>query len=286
MANDTLILAAGAAASFYLLTQKKEPVIPNTTTIDVVPANPGGPTIIDPGNTPITGINGPYIGQITATSLPNYETWTRPEWSSFLKAKAETTDLETASPIIWTAWTDTRNPFVDLFPSQNALMFDLIMDQVKNKPAVIGEVLSADSVPVYGTAWNAWSGIHYWTCDEWQLWYDLNAQKYGTQQAQIKFVDAWSHDDNQSVLTWDAAGWSCGYDCDFTNYMRTKGLDVANWGTQNTCTLVEIPSNLIDAGAAVSEGVKDTANTVSFLMPVTVIALTGIFIYSQYQKAK
>ncbi len=281
MANDTLILIAGAAASYYLLTQEKAPSVPNVLTIDILEANNGGPSIEDGGNMPITGINGPSIGVVTFISEPNYITWNRPQWSAYLMANINETDLETASALVWDKWDNSRNEMIEQFPSLDALMFNLITYQTRNN---IGVVITADSVPVYGTISNRWNNIHYWVCDEWRQWYDLNAQKYGAATAKAKFWDAWSHDDNQSIWSWEAMGYSCGYDCDFTNYFRSKGIDVANWGTENTCTLIDIPSNLLDAGAAVSEGVKNTANTVSFLMPVTLIALTGIFVYSQYQK--
>ena len=282
MSNNTLIYGAGAIASYYLLTQKKEPKIPNQISIEVIPAATGGPTIIDPpgGGLTITGTN---VETITATSQPDFENWQRPQWSAYLMAKINASDLETASPILWNQWNDSRNPQAAMFPSLNSFIFNLITYQVANN---IGEIITADSVPVYGTLTNWWNGLQYWNCTQWREWFELNLQVYGTSQARAKFIDAWSHGDNHSWWSDEPAGILCGYDCDFINYFRSKGLDVARVGAQNTCTLITIPTNLIDATAAVGEGVKNTANTISFLLPVTIVTITGLYIYTQYKKAQ
>lgn len=283
MENDTLVYGAGALAAYFILTKEKKSTVVTDITVESSPSAPLGPGMWTPPGGGVSGIGGTAVETITALSQPDFENWQRPQWAAYLLVTTDVTDLETASQDLWTKWDDPRNPFVEMFPSLNSFIFNLVTYVTASR---VGEIITADSVPIYGTASNAWNSIHYWTCDEWRQWYDLNAQKNGTAQARAKFVDAWNHDDNQSILTWDAAGWSCGYDCDFVNYMRSKGLDVANFGTENTCTLISIPSNLIDAGAATSQGVKNTANTISFLLPATAVALTGIFIYSKYQSSK
>ena len=287
MANNTLIYAAGGAAALYIMSQKDKPAVdplPNTFSIEIIPANPGGPTIVlPPGNTPITGISGTHQGPITALSIPNFETWTRPEWAAYFLALYDANGIGPATQTVWSEWQNSNNEAEYMFPTSDSFAFNLITYTMASN---IGIIITADSIPVYGTMSNWWNSIHYWNCTEWRQWFDLNLQKFGTDQARARFIDAWSHNDNNSPLGFESMGIMCGYDCDFINYMRTKGLDVANFGAENTCTLVSIPTNLIDAGAAVSEGVKNTANTVSFLAPLAVTALVGIFVYSQYQKTQ
>lgn len=283
MANNKLFYSLGAIAGVYFLTKKETPKNPSITQIDILPAAPAGPTIYDPTNTPINGVYGVPVEDITATSQPNFETWQRPQWTAYFMDNYTANGLEQASQTTWTNWSNASNENKDRFPTLESFIFNLTAYKMASN---IGEIITADSAPIYGTWSNWWNNIHYWNCTEWMQWYDLNAQKYGTAKAQAKFVDGFSHNDNNSSLAFDPMGYTCGYDCDFTNYMRTKGIDVSNFGTQNTCTLVSIPTNLIDAGAATSEAVKTTAQTLNYVGPVFVAGLAGIFLFSQYNKAK
>lgn len=288
MANNTTLIYTGAAlASFYFLTRKETPEVPplpNELQIDILPSNDGGPTIQNGGNVPITGIEGTHIpSDINLNSTPNFSKWNRAEWTAFFLAHYNEQGIEQASQTLWNYWNDARNDYSNLFPTLDSFIFNLSSNAVSSNNT-IGEIITANSVPVYGTIANRWNNIHYWTCNEWIQWYTLNLQAFGTAASIARFIDAWNHDDNNSILSWEAMGILCGYDCDFINYFRSKGLDVANWGAENTCTFVSIPSNLIDATAAVSQGVKNTANTVSFLAPIVIISLTGLFLYAQYQK--
>ena len=56
---------------------------------------------------------------------------------------------------------------------------------------------------------------------------------------------------------------------------------ISGLGNDDKCEVIVCPPF-----TSLSEGVKDTASTVSMVVPMAVVTLTGIFIYAQYRKSK
>lgn len=278
MSDNKIAIAAAIIGAGYLLTQKKPP--------------PPPPPIIEtqstPEHTPELGIEG--IGAIDRTSTPDFETWKRIEWSTFFRDLYEnSSEPENTPVIVWDLWNVESNPHREKFPTIEAFIFNLATYRDKS---IIGDsapfVVTADSTPVYETWTNTWGGQPSWDCEQWQQWYVKLAQKLGAQEARDKWANAWSYVDNWGFKWRLTAGQWCGIDCDFINYFRLKGIDVANTGAETTCTLVSIPTNLLDATANitegavnVTEGIVDTTSLLKTLVPLVFVGGVALFAYKK-----
>jgi hypothetical protein len=219
---------------------------------------------------------------IDRNSQPIYNEWRGDDWAQYFKDVYKNTDPQTAKNQVWQVWNDQSNPFRHHFPTQEVFIWNLAVRSAGSDlvQPQINQVLTvtADSQPIYNTWSNWWNGLEVWWCPQWQMWYDKNAQKYGATVAQDKFVNAWSYSDNWA-WTANTAGEMCGLDCDFVNYFRTKGIDVARFGVQTACNLVSIPTNIIDATANVAQGAKDATGVVAQIAPYAVgaVVIWGVY---------
>lgn len=274
MSKKKLLAGGAGLALLYALTEKKS----QTPT--------GGGIVVNSGATSTETQNEPsLIGQaIAPPQNADIETWKRPQWAQLYKYLYETTSPANAANVVWQQWDDERNRNRSRFPNMDLLIFDLATYRPTNGVGATASVatINADSIPVYQTWGNWWNNVPTWDCEIWKEWYNMNALKYGQATARNKFVNAWAHPDNFSY-TFSAAGNDCGIDCNFVNYFRTKGIDVAYTGVETICNLVSVPSTLIDATASAASAANTTIKTVGTLLPFAVVALGGMYIYKQYK---
>jgi hypothetical protein len=279
MSNNVMAAAAAAAVGIYLLNKPKDKSIPDPTT--TIETHPPAPSEFE-----VFGSSGGILGidDITRNTQPNYDEWRRREWSLYFRDVYENELPNDAMNFVWQKWIDSDNIRQGMFPTRNALILSLLRPSEEssindNAPFVI----TADSAPIYETTSNWWNGVYSWDCAQWQMWYDKMEVKYGAAQARDKFINAWTYADNWN-WTWNfTAGQTCGIDCDFINYFRTKGIDVAITGASNVCTLVDVTTDLVDATKHTSEGIKNTASLASTWLP---IAIVGGVVYVIAQNVK
>ena len=235
---------------------------------------------INTGGAPVTtGETGPLsVGQIDRLSIPNYETWTRKQWSEFYRDYYATDGPDDAGNIVWTFWNMEANP--NRFAFKNKKTFIHALASYQPQTAVSGFNITANSQPVYDTWYNSWyHSSDVWGCEQWEMWYDALYAAYGAQQAKSIWVNAWTHEHNWYV---NGAGQYCGgatgLNCNFINNMRQNGIDVALMGADTFCNLISIPANVVDAGAAATKGAKDAVDTLAQLLPIGVVVATGFAI--------
>lgn len=221
--------------------------------------------------------------EITRNSTPNFNTWNRVQWAAKYKDAYQNDTPENAANLVWSQWNVQGNDNKDKFKYKAEFIINLATFKNTNSIGTV-PTIDADSLPIYDTWYNWWNNNEVWTCQIWQLWFDLNNQKYGLQSAQNKFVNAWNKSDNWGGYGNLGMGNKCGMDCDFVNYFRLKGLDVATFGTVTTCTLISVPSNLLDAASATTKGIKDTANVFSSLFPIGAAIVVGAYLIKQSKK--
>jgi hypothetical protein len=261
--NKNIIWAGALGVGLYFLSKK-----PKTTTVDLTVST------IDP----VPTMGGPSIN---GNNNVDYTRDRRIDWYNLYRSLVDNVGFENASQQVWGLWNNENNPLKDHFPSQNAFLFNLL---TYRDPSSINSPLTiqADDEPIYNTWSNWWNDIEYWGCPQWQIWYDKNALKYGQQIAKEKFVNAWSYSDNWAWTT-QTAGETCGIDCDFVNYFRSKGIDVARFGVQTTCNLVSIPTNLVDATANLTEGIEQTTYYGKTFLPIALVG-AGLYLIYRYTK--
>jgi len=282
MSNNKIAIAGAVGAAIFFLTKKDK--IENST-----PYTPGPTATGTSSETQGQGpISLPGIGGIDR--IINYETWNRKNWSNYLQQIYMETSPIQASQTIWQAWQNEDNPYRSNFPTIESLIFNLSLYKEDN---YIGDpfIVTADSIPIYETWTNTWGGQPSWDCEQWQQWYNKLEDKYGAQVARDKWANAWTYEDNFGFKWRLTAGQWCGIDCDFINYFRLKGIDVAYTGAETTCTLVSIPYNLLDATSNVSsgivnvsEGLESTTQLLSTLAPIVIVGGLGLLAYKTINK--
>jgi hypothetical protein len=272
MENKTIAAVAACVGLFVLASEKEdEPSYPSPPIVEVtLPSEPldlevvGGPQ----------GILGIDDQEINENSQPDYDNWIRKDWALYFRAIYALVDPNDAMNFVWEKWLDHTNPLLlEMFPVRNALILSLVGPS--SSAPVIGDnapfIITADSTPIYETTSNLWNGIYSWDCEHWKMWYNKMKDAYGVSTAVDRFVNAWNYADNWGWTINLTAGQWCGIDCDFINYFRTQGIDVAVTGSSNFCTLVDVTTDLIDATKHTSEGIKKTASLASTWLPIAIV---------------
>ena len=265
--NEKILLGAGIGLGVYLMTRPKKE-IPSTQPIDLTPQI--APIKQVPS---LAGIKG----------FPD-DAWRRKEWSRFYRSLYVNQSLQDANDTIWAEWNKPDNELRKYIQDRENLIINL---GSYRDEANVNQVFNItwESDPVYATWSNWWNDVEYWQLTQWRLWYIALKQKYGKTEAAKRFQNAWSFSDNWSYgINEDSMGYQGGYDCDFINFFRHEGIDVALWGAENLCTLVNTGSNLIDATENVSEGIEKTTDFVGNVMPYLLMTAAAITIYSQIRK--
>lgn len=219
----------------------------------------------------------------------NIKTWRRKDWSAFYKELTESDGDQAAGEEVWALWNTPENENKEQFKDKVFFLVDLA---AYRESVMIGTNgifnISYISQPVYSTWTNWYNSIYHWELAQWQIWYEALKDYYGKEEAQKRFQNAWSYADNWVTSMWTASvGYQGGYDCDFINYFRYRGLDVALFGAENLCTLVSVATNLIDATENVSEVVTSVTSGASglakFVIPIVLIG-GSLSIYFQIKR--
>ncbi len=212
----------------------------------------------------------------------------RKDWHKLYKELYMQDGYTNSSNQVWQMFQSSNNPLKPYFQDKELFLAYIASYTPKNRINSTPFVINWYSTPVYAT-WSNWSdGIAHWDLPQWRLWYIELKDHFGKVEAQKRFINAWTFEDNKAWgFTYDGMYYVGGYDCDFINFFRYEGLDVALWGAENTCTLVNVFSNLIDATENVSEGavnVTQSISTVSKLVPWVVVIGGALTIYNQLKK--
>jgi len=219
----------------------------------------------------------------------DYDNARRKDWGILYKELYKEKGYLDANTEIWDKWNNVRNKNKGNFKNPELFILSIATDSNKNEIGSNGIfTITADSIPVYSTWTNWWNSVYWWELEQWELWFTALINKYGLVHAQQRFINAWTYADNWAKgFVRTAIGWAGCYDCDFINFCRLKGIDIACTGAESVCTLVNVGTNLLDATENVSEGaVNVTSGMVTFtqLLPVLLIAGTGFYVYNQIKK--
>ena len=210
--NEKILLGAGIGLGVYLMTRPKKE-IPSTQPIDLTPQI--APIKQVPS---LAGIKG----------FPD-DAWRRKEWSRFYRSLYVNQSLQDANDTIWAEWNKPDNELRKYIQDRENLIINL---GSYRDEANVNQVFNItwESDPVYATWSNWWNDVEYWQLTQWRLWYIALKQKYGKTEAAKRFQNAWSFSDNWSYgINEDSMGYQGGYDCDFINFFRHEGIDVALW---------------------------------------------------------
>lgn len=128
----------------------------------------------------------------------------------------------------------------------------------RKRNITLGQI-TADSEPDY----DAWGIDEYWSCTDWIEWHKALAAKYGREQANSIWSQAW---DKQGA--WEHNYSWCKYNCDWSKYLLSQGIDASWLLPKAFCGLSNIVTNTIGVG----ENVTGAAKTVSKVVTVALIA--------------
>jgi hypothetical protein len=216
--------------------------------------------------------------------MANKESWKQKEWSDLYKNLYFTLGPVQAGDQAWAEWNSNSNRYKDEIKDKN--QFLLFVATYRDRENIgTAFVIEYDSEPIYDT-WTNYvvNWIDHWELEHWKLWWIELKAHFGLVEAQKRFINAWNYPDNWSYgMNW-GIGHQGAYDCDFLNYFRHQGIDLAMWGAENLCTLVDTGSNLIDATENISEGIKKTSGFVGTVLPYLLMIGATVTIYAQVKK--
>lgn len=188
-----------------------------------------------------------------------------------------------AVQLIWDDWNNSSNPFFELLPNVDSLIFALVTHQANRATEPINEPLQIagppqavawNDAPIYDTISNAWNGLIEWSCATWKHWHvALETHFKDTKKANAIWEVAWQHPDNACAWGVCPDTQYCRYDCDFVEYFATKGIDIGNTVSKSLCDLSSVVLNIVSAADNLSEGIKDSTNTLKNIAPFATIGL-------------
>lgn len=117
-------------------------------------------------------------------------------------------------------------------------------------------------------------------CEQWITYHQKLVQRYGRTNANQRFTQAW-----ESQSFWAIDYNFCKYNCDFSNYFKSQGLDIGHLLSNVVCTTNEVVENTTEAVQTISQGVTTTSSVVSKAVPVLLIGLVAAVGYIGYQVA-
>jgi len=135
-----------------------------------------------------------------------------------------------------------------------------------------GSPITWQSQPVYDTWGPNFGG--YWMCAEWMAWHQELEKKYGRQDANLIWYQAWNQ---QSSLSGPQ---NCKWDSTFTNYLINVGLlDPNEWA-------MILPTIVKDAGEVITSTTGAAATISKLIKPVAFLVLigAGVWAYKKYVK--
>ncbi|WP_299368320.1 hypothetical protein [Winogradskyella sp.] len=207
---------------------------------------------------------------------PNYPV--RKDWVKRFYQYRSQNDFVTSAQMIWTDWTAGDNPFFELLPNVDALIFSLatyVPDRNLNFPNLgntnYSQNMRWNSTPVYDTTYNWWNSIPPWTCADWKEWHrQLEMHFEDTYKANAIWEAAYESDDNKCLTIWLVSscpsGLHCRSDCDFVEYFASKDIQIGNFFTNTTCDITNIATNIV-------ETVEQTSENAKSIVPLTATVL-------------
>lgn len=119
--------------------------------------------------------------------------------------------------------------------------------------------ITADSTPDYDMPFNPFDSS--WTMADWISWHKALLAKYGSNEAQNRFITAW---EDQSAWSMPYSFWK--YNNEFVDYFNSQGFNVGH-------ALSKTVSN-------VSKGIERSSQLTKILLPLGVVAI-GMYVYKQ-----
>lgn len=120
---------------------------------------------------------------------------------------------------------------------------------------------NADSKPDY----DGWGPDSWWTANDWLTWHRSLKARYGLDDANVRFVNAWEQQGALSAPL-DARSFNTA----FRDYAKANGfLDALYYGVG---ALVKPIGAVTDVVSDVSQGISATATFTKYLIPIAVAA--------------
>lgn len=221
---------------------------------------------------------------VDKVNTPGRKTWVQ----QFNQYRANHPFID-AVRLIWDDWNTSDNIFFEVLPNPESLTFSLLT-YIPDRAAA--PVVSAAPVPIkwndppiYDTYSNAWNGIYTWNCADWRAWHvALETHFQSTKKANGIWESAWLHDDNYCILLGSYGcpqTSTCRGDCDFVKYFASKDMTIGNLFSNVVCDLSNVVLNLTETVVSASDGVKNTAKTISTLLPIVAVGYGVSKIYKE-----
>ena len=119
-----------------------------------------------------------------------------------------------------------------------------------------------DATPDYDN----WGPDSWWTAQDWLTWHRSLKAKYGLDEANARFINAW-----QKQGLFSAPLDARSFDTSFRDYAKANGFfDALYYGAGS---LVRPIGTVTDVVAGVTEGISSTASLTKYLIPIAAIAL-------------
>ena len=132
---------------------------------------------------------------------------------------------------------------------------------------------NADSKPDY----DGWGPDSWWTANDWMTWHRSLKARYGLDDANVRFVNAWQQ---QGALSAPLDARS--FDTNFRDYAKANGFfDALYYGLGALAKPIGATTDVI---TGVTQGVSTVANLAKFVIPVAALAFAYLFFVSKAPK--
>lgn len=132
---------------------------------------------------------------------------------------------------------------------------------------------NADSKPDY----DGWGPDSWWTSNDWMTWHRSLKARYGLDDANVRFVNAWQQ---QGALSAPLDARS--FDTNFRDYAKANGFfDALYYGLGALAKPIGTTTDVI---TGVTQGVSTVANLAKYAIPVAALAFAYLFFMSKAPK--
>lgn len=137
--------------------------------------------------------------------------------------------------------------------------------------------ITATSKPDY----DEWGFDTYWSPEEWIAWHKALKRAYGQQKANMIWAKAW-----YAQGFWDKPFSFYKYNKNFTDYLRSQGIDIGNPFSKVFVASEKIVDATTEAAVDVASGAARTLKATSSLLPLLVLGVLGGGLYLLYNEIK
>jgi hypothetical protein len=132
---------------------------------------------------------------------------------------------------------------------------------------------NADSKPDY----DGWGPDSWWTANDWMTWHRSLKARFGLDDANVRFVNAWQQ---QGALSAPLDARS--FDTNFRDYAKANGFfDALYYGLGALAKPIGATTDVI---TGVTQGVSTVANLAKYVIPVAALAFAYLFFVSKAPK--